>query len=347
MSHTLALLAALMSVSGFLRGRRSWRWATVGGAGMVILFLTRPLEGAVLGLLLGLAFAYRLIRRKTVLPLVPLFVLATAGPILWMSYNNTVGRGWLDTPVHRYFLKFGEFNNQFGFGPDRGIAHFHNLGRGHSQTEAAFNLQYNLHSGNEKFWGWPGGSAPVIALGLLGWSRKRVPKYFLVGLLVMAGGLWCYWYHGECFGPRYYFSLLPVMIMLSLNGILILAKILNRPMSAVIIPAMAFTFLVHVPLYGSTFYHNTRGVSQHLRDEVKRPEMTPAVVLVSDSPKPYFTSTVNLNDTSLENDVLYARDRNQDADIRALEKRFPNRFIYRYRKGKWKLLVKPRSISRK
>ena len=194
--------------------------------------------------------------------------------------------------------------------------------------------------------GWPGGAALVVALGLLGRSRKRLPGCFLAGaaLLVAAYGL--YWYHGECFGPRFYFVLLPVMIMLTLSGLAVLAGLLKVPASMVVLVAVPFTFLVHIPVYGATFYHNQRGISEDLRAEVQHPPQKLAIVLVQDKhPRFYFSSTVTLNDLALKNAVLYGRDRNRNTDIRRLVKAFPDRHIYRYRDGLWILLRPSRTAA--
>ena len=346
MSHTLSLLTGLMATSGFLLGRRSWGWSCVGGAGLAMLFLTRPLEGTTVGVVLGIALVWRLVRRGGVLKLTPLFVLALVGPVAWLAYNNAVGRRWFDVPVNRYFREVNGVSNQLGFGPDRGMTLFHNLGPGHSPAEAGFNLQYNLHSGNEKLWGWPGGAAVVIALGLLAGRGKRVPRGFLAGATSVLGAYGLYWYHGECYGPRFYLILLPVMIMLTLTGLTVLAKVLGAPGAAVVLAAAPFTFLVHVPVYGVTFYHNTRYVSESLRAEVRHPPAKPAIVLVrNEGPRPCFSSTMTLNDLALRNEVLYALDRDNETDVSRLHRVFPDRFIYRYRGGEWKLLVPPQDAA--
>lgn len=342
MSHTLSLLAALVAVSGLLLGRRSWRWSCLGGLGLAMLFVTRPLEGTLAGAMLGLAFLYRLLGKPGARRLTLMFAVALAGPAAWLGFNKAVVGGWLDAPVNRYFRQVKGVSNQLGFGPDRGTTLFHSLGPGHSPLEAAFNLQYNLHSGNERFWGWPGGAAVLIAFGLLGRSPPRVPKWALAAAIALIGAYGLYWYHGECFGPRFYFVLLPVMLMLTLAGMNAVAGILKAPAAVIAIAAVPFTFLVHVPAHGMTLYHNTRGVSEELRARVRRPPATPAIVLLRNTRSDqWFSSTVPLNDLALADELLYARDRNRRADLDRIRRAFPDRDIYRYRDGQWKLIEQP------
>ena len=263
------------------------------------------------------------------------------------GYNAAVGRGWRDVPVNRYFLQAKGVSNALGFGSDRGNEQFHSLAPGHTVREAAFNLQYNVHSGNEKLWGWPGGAAVVIVLGLLA-SRggRRVPGAFLAGAAVLVAAYGLYWYHGECYGPRFYFVLLPVLIMLTLRGLGVVARVLDTTRLTVGMLAIPFMIVVHMPLYGSTFYHNTRGISSALRAEVQSPPARPAIVLLPNSSShAYFSSSVTLNDLALANDVLYARDRDRHADIGRLHGAFPDRFIYAYAAGVWRPVAAPQDTA--
>jgi hypothetical protein len=342
MAHTLSLAAALAAVGGFLMARRSAGWAALGGAGLAMLFATRPLEGTLVAVMLASAAAWRFARRRGSIRYLLLLAISVGGPVLWAAFNRAAGGGWLSPPADAYFREVYGVSNRLGFGADRGVEYFHSLAAGHTPLEAAFNLQYNLHACNEKLWGWPAGAMLVLALGLLWPGRARVPWFLLAGagVIVLAYGL--YWYHGECFGPRFYFVLLPVLIMLTWRGAVAGARLLGVSAAALLAAAVGFTFLVHVPVYGGTFYHHTRGVSEALRAQASDPPRRPAIVLVrNEGPPRAFSSTVTLNDPALRRAVLFARDTGEAADLQRLRAAFPKRHIYRYRRGRYAPVAAP------
>jgi hypothetical protein len=341
MAHTLSLLAALLAGVGFLRGRQSWPLAAVGGLGLATLFLTRPLEGALFACFFSGLFLRNLVRHCEGFRRAVFFLVACIGPLLWMGFNRAVGSGPLDVPVDRYFEQTWGVSNQLGFGANRGLADwFHYLGPGHSPLEGLYNLQFNFHSANEKLWGWPGGAAIVLALGLVARRGPRIPRGVLALSLMLIAAYGLYWYHGECLGPRFYFVLLPVMILLTYRGLSVLGRALHTTGLTVAATLVPFTFLVHIPRYGLTHFQNMRGISAQARDAVRDPPERPAIVLVDDAdPHHYFFCAVQLNDPDLKNDVLFALDRDRSEDIEALRRAYPDRHLFRFRGGAWERLA--------
>ncbi len=348
MSHTFSLFATLLAALGFVRGRDSPTLSCVGGLGLALLFLTRPLEGALLGLVLaGLHVRSAMLTRRWLLR-TPLFLVAIAGPACWMAFNGAVGSGPFDVPVDRYFHTVLGTENGLGFGPDRGLeTWFHHLGPGHTPLEAWFNLQFNLHSANEKLWGWPGGAMLVLALGLADRRRPRTPRAVLLFCVVLVGAYMLYWYHGECMGPRFYFVLLPAIVLLTYKGLAVLGRATETSGTAIALLVIPLTLIVHVPTYGLTYYRNARGISESARDELADPPRRPAIVLVDDAPPHhYFFCAAPLNDSALSNDVIYALDRRDLHDEARLRREFPARWIYRFQDGAWHLVSAPDAGSR-
>jgi hypothetical protein len=144
------------------------------------------------------------------------------------------------------------------------------------------------------------------------------------------------------FGARFYFCLLPHLVVFSIDGIRRLPQVLAGYVTRVREPLLAsmvgasvllssvFGWLVYVPkvsLLGP--YHNQRGINSGLYDFVKREGITSGIVFVQASRGYLFSTGFIANELPLgSGPLLFALDRGE-ANSRLID-RFPGRAVYRF-----------------
>src|SRR5262249_22105427 len=109
--------------------------------------------------------------------------------------------------------------NRMGFGAGVGLPWSGFSTPGHTPWRAALNLNFNLAVLSADLFGWPVASLwPILALVCFG--RMQGPhRRGVISALAMAGAYACYWYHGVCFGARFYFATLPALLLLTVEGL--------------------------------------------------------------------------------------------------------------------------------
>lgn len=208
MSHTLALLCATLAVAGV--ERRSALAGGAGGLALGLLACTRPWDAVLVGAPLGALALVRTARGERGAAWLLALVLGGAGPVGLLLWDNLrlTGEAWT-FPVDAYFRDgtdwgqaFREGCNRLGFGPDRGCAWYLE----ETGTDLAWtwkNITQNATFFDRLFLGF-GGSALLIVAGLPALWR-RAPALAVTALTVPLGyGL--YWYHGICYGARFWSS---------------------------------------------------------------------------------------------------------------------------------------------
>ncbi len=227
MSHTLSLLLIvtawlLMLTEG---AKRLPAWFVAGGL-LGWLFLTRPVEGLIIGVLTGFWALSRVDLRAVsgwfAVSIYGLGCLAVGALIF--PYNHALTGDALLTPINQYFdLHWHPGANRLGFGADVGSPD--NWGGvdiwpGHSPLEAVINAQFNLKALNVELLGWAAGSLLLLYVHLI-WGRiSRADSYMMIiaGLTIAAYAL--YWFNGGFYiGPRYWFLVLFPCLFLSARGL--------------------------------------------------------------------------------------------------------------------------------
>ena len=226
MTHavSLALFAAgWLGVEHAARAR-SFGAALGGGAAVGCLFLVRPLDGLLVGLVLGLralGVAGARLRFVDVLAL-GLGFLAIAAWIF--PYNAHYTGGFFATPINDYIDRLWYPGaNRLGFGPDVGNPPKSWLALdptpGHGPIDVLYNTNHNLYCLNAELFGWPAGGLALFVLGAAFRRRRRSDgeRFALLILAVLGGGYSLYWFSGgPDFGPRYwYLMILPLAALAS------------------------------------------------------------------------------------------------------------------------------------
>ncbi len=216
MSHPLCAALTVGAALLLARGPSAARALGVGAC-LAGLLLTRPLDGIVVGIVLG---GWALWRRE-VRGWLPVLPGVAAGVLLVLLQNHLIEGHWGTFPQHAWFardeppfpspgFRFTEACNALGFGADHGcVATFgsvgHTLGKG-------------LKAAGLNAWlartAWFG-VAPVALL--LGGAALRAESR---RLLVLAAATWAglaalyatYWYGGVCLGPRFHHAAAPLVL---------------------------------------------------------------------------------------------------------------------------------------
>lgn len=234
MSHTLVAFGAACALWAGIAsnaGRTKRRAMVVGGFGIAVVVLSRPLCGVVVAIgfaaLVALSFARK---RSSVKGLVAAAIPVLLGVALLGGYNRAVTGSatrfpqsvWFDEhepPLDDPFFRYRPGCNALGFGPghgcDEGIKN-----ATHDLPNALSNTGDNLLS-----WLFLAGGGPLAflfpALGI--WrARSRARRRFLLGIgatVPAAIVLYAlYWYAGTCFGARFYHAALPALLLLGAVG---------------------------------------------------------------------------------------------------------------------------------
>ncbi len=172
--------------------------------------------------------------------------------------------------------------------------------------------------------------------------RRNYPAWLLYAMsFVFIGGYMLFYYHGNCYGPRFYFAILGPLSILGAHGILESDRLMQlaaeklRPVANVIgaiIPALALTMLIFCVFYLSPSlwknYENFRGINGKLGRLVKENDIHNAVVVLPGMGTSYGYGFI-YNDADFSGDVIYAR---QIMDSTAqLMYYYPEREFYRLR----------------
>jgi len=261
--------------------------------------------------------------------------------VVYLAYNHAVTGQWLVSP-----LGLTSPHNRFGFGADIGLPWSGFPEAGHNLRHAALNLDINLAVISADLFGWPTSSLwpllLLVCLGRLAWPHRLA--------ILMTLGLVCgyalYWYHGVCFGARFYFSCLPLLLILTVEGLTqapaIVASRLglggatrssSLPLKAFVALSFAFCALVYFPMV-SLFepYHNQRNVDRSIDRFVAARSIERGIVFVGPGAHDFGRNILaNALDPMLGN-TIYAFDLGPKENQR-LTAQFPERPVFYFKQG--------------
>ena len=340
MSHTAALLFTSLSTLYHVRAhsaRSGTGWFAVSGAAAGAAFLIRPLDALVIWAAqiahgLWTVRSARLIRGA----LVSAACLA-GGIALYLAYNRVLVGAWFSGP-----LALVAPNNRLGFGPAIGYPLAFETA-GHSPWRALVNLNHNAAVMSQDLFGWPVTSLFfVLVLAAFGTTDRR---HWLSGTIILSivAAYSLFWYHGEAYGARFYFTLLPHILLLTVAGIrqapAVVARLFaganaataSRVVVAFVTLCVIFGWTVYVPKISFISpYFNHKGVNDGF-DEFRRRERLDRAIVFVHAPEPlYYGPALLANEIPPEHgSVIYVRDLDDAANARVLAA-FPGRSVHRY-----------------
>lgn len=336
MNHALMLVTILLAWWCLIRAgkgvRRAVLLAFVAGLALGWGFVTRPLDGLIVGGLTGLWLLRRLpggigqvlaCGIGGVLSASAVFLLnyAITGDPLLTAQADYLSRLWPDT------------QNAFGFGENVGPPAQSwgalDIWIGHSPAEAVLNLINAIASLNFELLGWTFGSlVPIWVLLIWGKRLSGFDRAMFVVLVALVGVLFFYWFTGTFYlGPRYWHTaLLPILVLSAAGVEAINDRLPERHrgrLQCVILLLCAVSVVSFTPWRGVSKYNGYGGYTGDIRRQAAG--LGNALVFVSTQGD--IGSALYLNDPFLpEGKPIFLRDMGpeQNADIIAA---FPGRDV--------------------
>jgi len=223
MTHTWTLTCALGAAAAVGRLRRDprWRWALLGGAGIGMVSLIRPLEGLIVALLLGFWSLGARGRWFRFAPSAVLTAATAAVGALVLPYNKYLTGSATRFPIELYTDRlYGPGTNALGFGPNRGLGWALDPFPGHGWRDVLVNANLNLSAVNIELLGWATGSLLVLTLFVFSGRLRKADWWMLAVLFAVTTAHHFYWFSGgPDFGARYWFLIIVPCLALTARGL--------------------------------------------------------------------------------------------------------------------------------
>lgn len=354
MTHTALLAAALLGAVAVARLRETRRpgWAALAGIAAGATTLVRPLDGLIVGTVLGLWTLTVRGRSWRFAPAAVFGVAAAAVAALVLPYNHHFTGDPTAFPIMEYTsAHYGAGSNALGFGPDRGLGWggFDPF-PGHDLLDALINTNLNAFTLNVELFGWSAGSLlPMLLLATSRRLRKTdLAMFGVIALVVAVYGL--YWFSGgPDFGPRYWSLILFPCVALTARAVPVVGRLLRprtngpgdeageppvggrRGMARGILVVGLAAFAASatfVPWRAVDKYHHYRGMRPDIRTLAERHGFGDALVLVRGERWPDYSSAAVYNPLDLRAAApVYAWDRGPEVR-RELLAAYPDRTVW-------------------
>jgi hypothetical protein len=189
------------------------------------------------------------------------------------------------------------------------------------------NTSNNLIGLNQYLFEWP---IPSLVFAFIFFAipikKNRWDWLFLSAALVLIGSYFFYYYQDLCFGPRFYYSIMPFAIIFSVRGFLGLPKWLEEKgfnrrkvratLTLLLIVCFSYTFVFSFPRLIKKYSDDYWIVTDKIHAEVQKRGIKNAVVFIDvwiprDTPEPNlipYGSAFQFNSLDLSDDVIYAID---------------------------------------
>ena len=338
MTHTFALLTGLIGTWGVLRlvrGGSRW-WTVVGGIGIGLVALNRPLEGLVAAGLLGLwcLLASGTPIRTAIGRTIGLAAATLATVSITFPYNRHFTGSATHFPIMDYADRvYGVGTNAMGFGANRGLG-WPGLDpfMGHDFVDVLINANLNIYQVNVELLGWGVGSLLVLALAVLGGRLFRADWMMIAVVIAVAGAHSFYWFSGgPDFGARYWYLILVPCLALGARGLLALSsddRAGSRTWTAATVLVVGVV-CVFLPWRAIDKYHHYRAMRPEIRQLAQTEAFgEDALVLIRGNRHPDYASAAIYNPLDLTGPgPLYVWDRDEETREAVLA-RYPDRTVW-------------------
>ncbi|MEO5839798.1 MAG: hypothetical protein ABIQ73_21150 [Acidimicrobiales bacterium] len=319
----LTLLLAGLRSAGGRRARR----LTAAGLVYGLLVFTRPLEGLMLGVAMGL---FLIVRERTLSRALRQLIWPALGAVpivaLMLAYNAQL----TGSPLRFPLWAIGG-NNSFGFGR-------RNVVGGSPLIDATFlNGLKALHQNMRSLPHWVFGSILIVPLAVHGlWQRRREPTTVLLAAIGVLFPLAYLFYWGnllivngrKLIGPHYYMALLIPTVIFAAVALDRLA-LRRKSLATLIFVSMIAATLIELPdkIDRNDHFTDVYRAEQAAIDSVADDNAVVILPITADGsyllhPRGWLT-----NDFDLRDPILYAADRG--AENIELSRRYTDRRLYR------------------
>lgn len=327
MSHVFTLACALSAAVLLSRAISNQKFIYVVGAGLFagIVYLTRPLDGVMVAVLLGVwtLTAFPTWKAKIInASVLAGATLATAAFIF--PYNSAVTGSVTLSPSDAYYKNyFPEGVMSLGFGANRGFHWDLDAFPGHSPLEAIVNAALNTFLLNTELFGWACGSLILIVAFTFAGAFQKKDFWAFAVIAVVVFGYSFFWYHGgPDFGARYWFLMIIPLIALTVRAVEwlgqnIAADETESQLNPRVILAVAMlctlTSAVYIPWRSLDKYHHYLEMQPGILELAKRNNFGKSLVLIRGEEHPDYQSAWIYNSLNYEGDAtIYAHDKNAE-----------------------------------
>jgi 4-amino-4-deoxy-L-arabinose transferase-like glycosyltransferase len=340
MTHTLTLACTLAGAVAMLRARngggRAALWAGLAGASVGLAVAIRPLDGLIVGGLLGL-WALGLGGPRLRLAALAAFgvgaaLLAAALPAQNFLLTGEARR----VPINVYAdERFGRNANAYGFGPDRGMGWPIDPFPGHGPADALVNAALNTYQLNTELFGWGAGSLLLAGVALAhGRGLRQDAGPLAVIAAVFVAYFFYYFSGGPDFGARYWHLMLIPLVILTVHGLNALElKLAGTPAggsraTAAVAILCGLALVNYFPWRALDKYHGYLGMRPGILALARENDFGAGLVLIQGEAFPDYAAAAVYNPLSFEAPVpIYAWDK--DAATRdRVTAAFPDRPVW-------------------
>ena len=302
--------------------------AGLAGLAMGWVFVTRQLDGAMLGVMTGLWLLWRWRQGDGFGRTVFYSLGAILTGSVYFVYNLIMTGNILSSPLARYInATWHSGANSYGFGPDIGPAGGWgdlDMATGHWPIEGVLNTAHNLSGLQLELFGWGIGSLALVFILFL-WGRPSKQDYTMLAVsAVVIGALFLYWFSGGFYlGPRYWLSILFPVLFLSASGYLAFSDSLQKhrvpenTAAYMLLIMCLFGLMVFTPWRGVEKFHGYNSFRAELGQKLNAGEFGNALVFYQTPDNP--ASAFYLNAPDLPEDrPIFLMDMGADVNAAAM-----------------------------
>lgn len=216
----------------------------------------------------------------------------------------------------------------------------------HTLKGGVINTSNNLIGLNKFLFEWP---VPSLLFAFILFAspikKNRWDCLFLLSSLSLVASYAFYYFQDYCFGPRFYYCLLPFIIVLTVRGFYALPQWLEQKhfskrkveasLSLLLLLCFFYTFSSSFPKLIKKYSDDYWDVTDKIHKAIQKQEITNAIVFIDCWYPPerqtpnliYYGSGFQFNSPDLNNDVIYTLDL-KEKNVE-LMKAFPHRTYYR------------------
>lgn len=363
MSHMFACLLGLAAVYFALRARRGGHeksFALCAGACFGAMFTVRAGTAVALSVPVIVVGAYLVVRGRLSWRVAAAFGvgLALTGS-LQLVYNGLLSGHPLVFPQDHYFnlTEPLERCHRLGIGEGIGCPYEHGPDLGRDGFTWARAWEVTMIRVEQLRWDMFGTGVALWTAVFMFVSRKLfVQKIFLVSLCLAVMGLYFfYYYHGNLYGARYYFEVLPYLMMCLVTAWMSLLDLIERvcvrhPRTRRVLSAGVVGLVLCMPahhlLEGFKKKHDYYASAWMYLKAVERAEASSelenAVIIMPNAARSYWTGFAQ-NRGDLAGDRIYVRDWGAAMNAR-LKAYYPARDFYRPRFSRGEVTFAPTTL---
>lgn len=325
MTHSASLTFVLLAAVAVTWARKSGKvfWALLSGAATGMVGMIRPLEGAIVGGLIGLWIIGIGGKRLKISGLAAWALGCGVLGAAIFYYNFVLTGSPTKFPIMVWADKYmGVNSNAMGFGPDRGNGWPIDPYPGHSPLEGVINSNLNITAINTELFGWSIGSLILIALLCLSLKLRGSDWKMMALIAAVFTAHFFYWFSGgPDFAARYWYLMIVPCAVLSVRGLQVLINRLtdqerqpHLPRTRALVAILSLSLMAMVnftPWRAIDKYHHYNQMRPDVLRLAKEHHFGKSLILIRGEQFPDFASAAIYNPIDLKADApVYAWDEN-------------------------------------